>query len=222
MLFVSQIDELHATGQQTNANMCIPVSPDILSYAARLRSTKRRRRIGKPRILVSLPVTNAAQNRIDKELVEHLLRITSDRAAVTIWGKGAKAVSESLNCRDTVHVSEWVEDYPSFIASFDLMVYPRLVGSGFHGKLAEALVLGVPCLCADWVGKPLKACGYDGLYTFTGGRDFETAYTDLFEQILSSQGLPLPIVPTQAQKGVAIAPLIEACRDALKTPLPTK
>lgn len=215
--FVSSIDLSNAARGHPSGLLAIPVDEKIREIGHRYRKTQSVRNSDLQRIVVSLPVTNSTQNRIDAELVNQVLSILGERAEVTLWGKGAELVARRADPTGRARVVEWVEDYAKFLQSFQLLVYPRMVGSGFHTKLAEALVLGVPCLCVDWVASPLIESGYDGLTTFSGSSDFPFALSTVTSRKATLKGTPMPILPAKASPAAALQPLIEACSEAINT-----
>jgi hypothetical protein len=215
-LFVAQIDRDRAAGKKGGV-FAIPVSDALRTQGAALRLMPRCVP-SMPHILVSLPVVNPAQGRIDRALVQDLLIRTCGTHYVTLWGKGAKDMAARTTLPPDVAVITRVEDYAGFLASFDLLVYPRLIGSGFHTKLAEALVLGVPCLCADWVAAPLKAAGYNGIRSFVNMDDFGQALTDSLADLSMPRPPLKPVIPASAAPSVALAPLIACCTEALSAP----
>lgn len=216
VFFVSPIDSRNAIGSSFDNVLAIPISANLCDAGARLRTQGQLRR-GSPRILVSLPVTNFSQSVIDLALVSRLLDIASSRAEITLWGKGAAPLCKALNnLPSSVRIVEWVENYTAFVASFDVLVYPRMVGSGFHTKLAEALVLGVPCVCVDWVATPLSLAGYDGITTFKDSESFSRAIAE-FLDVYDSGGIQRkPAIPAKSAAREALAPLTRAILQAMK------
>lgn len=210
-MFVSPLDSHHASWSKAGETLAIPV-------AASLREAGRRRRMnagaarkpGRPRLLVSLPVCNTNQQRIDRLLVDRLLEIASARACITLWGKGAAALYGECVLPDNVRVVDWADDYARFLQGFDLLVYPRMIGSGFHTKLAEAQTLGVECICVDWVAEPLLRAGYDGILTFSDPSSFSRAVEDWLESFFINPTRPLCSIPAKATPEAALAPLLDA------------
>lgn len=214
-LFASPLDRDQAAPGKGDV-FAIPVSKALRIRGAQLRPPLYDRD-SQPHILVSLPVVNPTQGMIDLKLVRELLARTSDTHRVTLWGKGAVELAARYVLPPDVAVVTWVADYADFVEEADLLVYPRLIGSGFHTKLAEALVLGVPCLCADWVAAPLIAAGYNGLRSFTSAQDFGTALTEALADLAASAPGPIITIPASAAPAVALSPIVAACTKALTT-----
>lgn len=214
--FASPIDFAYAASGYPGGVIAIPVDHQLIEIGKKLRNRPISPRIEIPKVLVSLPVVNPSQNRIDSELVTALLKKTKGIADVTLWGPAAPAISNVVNQNGQAHLVEWVEDYAGFLSSFDLLVYSRMVGSGFHTKLAEALVLGVPCVCVDWIAAPLIQAGYGPLITYSKPAEFVPAVARAIQEI--SNGAPRRQISPNAYAEVALAPLIEICREALEAP----
>lgn len=214
-LFVSPIDRRYAARNMTSDLIAIPVSEEIRHAGERLRTIEERTHSSQLRILVPLPVANPAQNSIDQDLVARLISTTDKLTEVTLWGRGALILDKTIELPENCQIMDWVQDYTGFLAGFDLVVYPRLVGSGFHTKLAEALILGVPCFCSTWVATPLLEAGYDGITVFTNPAQFETEIVKLLAKLRSKEWQSMPILPQKAATDVALAPLIHAVTEAL-------
>lgn len=213
-LFVSPLDSDQAVkGDQADV-LAIPVSAGLRDAGARRRA-KGTPHSDRPHILVSLPVTNASQLDIDLALVACLMHVAESRAEITLWGKGTASLRARLKLPATVRTVDWVDDYVGFVAGFDLLVYPRMVGSGFHTKLAEALTLGVPCLCVDWIATPLWHAGYNGIITFTKQATFSSALAGWLDAFYDGLASPVPTIPAKAAPKAALAPLLKAISQAL-------
>lgn len=206
-LYVSPIDRA-AVGGKRSAEIAIPLSPHLLQSRPQSSS------IGEiKRVLISTPVCNATQNAFDVEAIRIVHEITFPNASIVVWGAAADRLSSEIGHLAGVEFVSWVHDYISFVQSFDLLIYPRIIGSGFHTKIAEALVLGVQCVCAEWVARALEAVGYSGLSTFEARGCLGSAVRRALE--LHRRGKRRPHVPAAVHPQVALRPLVDACYAAL-------
>lgn len=201
-IYVSAVDAAAAGPRSSALVMPIPLSA-TMRRAAEVPKIGLR---GSPkRLLISVPVLNRAQNRFDLAAIRQVRRLAPPDATLTVWGAAAEPLAARLTDLGGLEFVPWAEDYEAFLRRFDLLIYPRIVGSGFHSKLAEALAVGLPCLAVDWIAKALTDAGYCGLLPFSGISDFAPAVVRAL-----ATAAPPPTVSDLADPAVALAPLLEA------------
>jgi glycosyltransferase involved in cell wall biosynthesis len=114
-------------------------------YSAPARSVS----TAEPRIVVSGAFQNPAVGAGLEEFLAHLyptIRTRLPSAHLTVWGAirpSAAARSMLRRLPEILHV-DYVEDYVTFLGSFDLFVYPQRYGVGVQTKVQQAMALGVP------------------------------------------------------------------------------
>lgn len=202
-IYVSPVDLDAAGPSKTASFMPIPLHTQIL--AGQVYASTRQEKSSPKKILVPVPVLNTAQNSIEETILRKILVALPHDANVSVWGAAADHHAKALGADPRLHFVDWVTDYSAFLSSFDLLIYPRLVGSGFHTKLAEALALGVPCLAVDWICEALAAAGYTGLTAFR-----EETFSATLDHVLQAGATPPKGLPDAAKPDVAMAPLIAA------------
>ncbi len=202
-IYVSPVDQRVAGPLETSSVISIPLGSDI--HAAKCSTLARPKQHPPRTILIPVPVLNAAQNAFEARALVRILEVLPQGAVLTLWGAAASHHAKAFGTRPNLRFVDWVEDYTAFLSGFDLLLYPRAVGSGFHTKLAEAQALGVPCLTVDWVAAALQTAGYTGLSTYRGG-----AFIAALSKVLAD-GAPHPgAVPRTADPDVALRPLLDA------------
>lgn len=210
--FVSPVDRRVAGHPSRSGVLPIPLSEHIREAAGQRRSPSGHRR---QKLLVPVAVINPTQNSFDLAAVKTIRRVCPPDTEITLWGAGAEALRPGLEAVENLHFVTWVEDYTGFLSQFDAVIYPRIVGSGFHTKLAEVLALGIPSLSVDWIGEALTSAGYGGLSTFSGPGDFETAVRRFCEHAPSPASTATVSLPHSTDATHALQPLVERCDELL-------
>lgn len=206
--FVSPVDRRIAGHTQRSGVLPIPLSEHIRNASIERRSSSGHRR---QKLLVPVAVINPTQNSFDMTAVKTIRRVCPPDTEITLWGGGAETLRPELGAVENLQFVTWVEDYTGFLRQFDAVIYPRIVGSGFHTKLAEVLALGIPSLSVDWIAEALTSAGYGGLSTFTGPDDFESAVRGFCEQGSDPISTAPVGLPESADAIHALQPLVERC-----------
>lgn len=206
--FVSPIDRQFAGSANRSSFVPIPLSSLVASASAQLLS---RRRNSKRRILIPVSVINASQNRYDLDIIRLAYDKLSDWGDIVIWGAASKYMKKELSYLPKLDYVEWAEDYCEFLAAFDLLIYPRVVGSGFHTKIAEAAALGVPCVCVDWVALPLIEAGYQGIMQYNTTQDLSILLCEIGGSVGVTRSYTAGISSTASRQKIAFNPIIERC-----------
>ena len=209
--FVSPVDCRVAGHPHRSGVLPIPLSEHIRKAAGRRLPSSGRRR----KLLIPVAVVNPAQNSFDAAAVRTIVRVCPPETEITLWGAGAEILKSEFDAVEDLQFVTWVEDYTGFLGQFDAVIYPRIVGSGFHTKLAEVLALGVPTLSVDWIAEALTSAGYSGLSTFTGSGDFETAVQEFFTHGQSTAATTASSLPQSADAKHALQPLVDCCDELL-------
>ncbi len=209
--FVSPVDCRIAGHPNRSGVLPIPLTEHIRKAAGQRRPSPDKRR----KLLIPVAVVNPAQNRFDAEAVNIIRRICPPETEITLWGAGAETLRAEFDAVENLQFATWVEDYTGFLGQFDAVIYPRIVGSGFHTKLAEVLALGIPTLSVDWIAEALTSAGYSGLSTFTGSGDFETAVQEFFTHGQSTAATTASSLPQSADAKHALQPLVDCCDELL-------
>ena len=204
-IYVSPIDAQVAASDGSALVMPIPLTATMRRAAT--MPTARSNGLPK-RLLVPVPVLNTSQNRFDLDAIAQIRRLAPSGTTVTVWGAAADYLASQLPDHDGLDFVSWADDYQAFLSCFDLLIYPRIIGSGFHGKISEALATGLPCVVVDWVAHALTHAGYGGLLTFSGDHDF----AKVVGQALAGPA-PRPRVP-KGDPARAMAPLLTAVDQA--------
>lgn len=210
--FVSPVDRRVAGHPHRSSILPIPLSEQFREAAGRRRSSSGRRR---QKLLVPVAVINPTQNSFDIAAVKTIRLVCPPETEITLWGGGAETLRPGLEAVENLEFVTWVEDYTGFLGQFDAVIYPRIVGSGFHTKLAEVLALGIPSLSVDWIAEALTSVGYGGLSTFSGPDDFETAVRGFCGHGPSPAPTAAVRLPQSADAKHALQPLVERCDELL-------
>lgn len=206
-IYVSPVDRSAAGPRGTSSVMPIPLRPQL--HAAQASRSMMKNRKPPRKFLVPVPVINAAQNLAEEKILQKILAELPNGATATVWGAAAEHHAKRFGADPRLRFIDWVDDYSAFLGGFDLLIYPRLVGSGFHTKLAEALALGVPCMAVEWICEALADANYTGLTAFR-----EQTFSATLTKVIQT-GAELPKgLPDKANPGVAMLPLIEAVNAA--------
>jgi hypothetical protein len=210
--FVSPVDCRVAGHPHRSGVLPIPLSEHVRKAAGQRRPSSGHRR---RRCLVPVAVINPTQNSFDTAAVKTITRVLPPETEITLWGAGAETLRPGLEAIENLKFVTWVEDYTGFLGQFDAVIYPRIVGSGFHTKLAEVLALGIPSLSVDWIAEALTSAGYGGLSTFSGPGDFETAVREFCGHGPSPAPTATVSLPQSADAKHALQPLVESCDELL-------
>jgi hypothetical protein len=210
--FVSPVDRRVAGHPRRSGILPIPLSQQIREAAGQRRPSSDHCR---QKLLVPVAVINPTQNSFDMAAVKTIRLVCPPETEITLWGGGAETLRPELQGVENLRFVTWVEDYVGFLEQFDAVIYPRIVGSGFHTKLAEVLALGIPSLSVDWIAEALNSAGYGGLSTFTGPGDFETAVREFCGHGQNTAPTAMASLPRSADAKHALQPLVERCDELL-------
>ena len=104
-------------------------------------------------VLISIPLIENAMVEHSKFILKswNKFRKSNDKEIkVTLFGEGASSINnyeQNLEIRRT----KWVDDYKNFLSGFDLFIYPRFTGAGFHYKVEDFVNTGKLVLTSSFI-----------------------------------------------------------------------
>ncbi len=166
------VDEMHGHGVPPARTLTLPNPADVARFDAALlpRNTARERLGMSPESYVVGVVGRLHPKKRPHLALDGFAR-TGDDSHLAFIGDGElrdalESSATRLGVTSRVHFTGRVADASRYAAAFDAMVVASVPEEAFGMALLEAMLAGVPVVCADVPG-PRSVLGPEGLY-FTG------------------------------------------------------